>query len=258
MLSCEEESRNKVPALKVKLPMEETIPLKLSSKLMLQKNPLLPSLEKNLWSELLKAEQKLLAGDDSARIKFIDLAQRITRLHPFQEDKSTATLGGISWLKKENIIELDAQVTSPANDDYIELILCNKNGRSHESLLISECRPLHLEILLHFAGFNKEVPTSFKLYIALPGKEIPVEDFLNFGKETFPKGIYWDFIGSPYVPGNYKPDLNGDHILLWNRHDAILQCSNKEIHSGTAKVLLLRDKALPDGTLVKLRMKPVE
>lgn len=236
-----------------------TAKLKLTSKMIAAKNPLLPKLEVKLWERLVKNEELINTGDPNAQKQFLKLADKLTKLHPFSEDKSSAQLGGVIWNKENNTIEIPAVTTSPVNDDYLELILCNQNGRNHETLLMTECRPLHLEIMLHFAGFMKEIkPTTFRLYVAVPGKEVPVENFLKGESSNLPAPFLWAFTGSPYSADNYAPDLNGDHILLWNRHDAILQSAEESIHSGQTKVLINRESIFPNGTKVRLILKPQE
>ena len=252
LLGCEEQE---VP----KEAVEPKAELKLTSEKIAAKNPLLPKLEVKLWESLIKNEELIKSGDPNAQKQFLELADKLTKLHPFSEDKVTAQLGGVIWNKENNSIEIPAVTTSPSNDDYLELILCNQNGRNHETLLLTECRPLHLEIMLHFAGFQKEVkPSNFRLYVAVPGKEIPVENFLKGESTKLPESLLWTFTGSPYSAENYAPDLNGDHILLWNRHEAILQSNDEKIHSGLTKILINRDAIFPNGTKVRLILKPQE
>ena len=232
--------------------------LKLSSESMKKHNPLLPSLEKKLWNKMIDAEKKALSGDPEGRRDFISLAKEITDRHPFEEDKQRAVLGGVVWDKVGNFLELDAVVKFPHNDDYVELVLCNKYGRKHETLFLTEVRPLHLEIMMHFSSCRNEgEPTKFNIFIALPGdKEIALESFIKSENgKGISETINFYFSGSPYSDDTYEPDVNGDHILFWQRHDAVLQCSDQEIKSGNRKILVNRDSLIPENTPVKLRLK---
>ena len=240
-----------------KVNSQTTEQLKLNSDKIAAKNPLLPKLENKLWANLLECEERLKNGDKKAEVQFLVIADKLTKLHPFNDSKSETQLGKVIWNKVKNTIEIPAVTTSPKSDDYLELILCNQNGRSHETLLITGCRPLHLEIMLHFAGFSKEEnPSSFRLYLAVPGKEIPISRFLLAENSELPEILLWKFTGSPYSSNNYPPDMNGDHILLWNRYDAVLQNSDENISSGQTKILINRKNCLPNGTKVKLILKP--
>ena len=235
--------------------------LKLSSESMKMHNPLLPNLEKKLWEEMLKAEQNALNGSEKGRLEFISLAKEITDRHPFKEDKGRAVLGGVVWNKTKNYIEFDAVTKYPQNDDYVELVLCNKNGRQHETLFVTAVRPLHMEIMLHFSGCDKGTgSTIFRIFIALPGNnELPLEAFVKGdGEIELPDKLSFYFSGSPYLDNNYKPDLNGDHIIFWDRHDAVLQSTDSKIKSGNTKIKINRNSVLPENTPVKIRLKKIK
>jgi len=87
---------------------------------------------------------------------------------------------------------------------------------------------------------------------------VHVQDFLKAEDDSkFSNDLFWQFSGSPFKAKNYQPDLNGDHILLWQRHDAILQSADDKINSGQKTILVRRDKLLPDQTVVKIILEPV-
>ena len=123
--------------------------------------------------------------------------------------------------------------------------------------MISKVRPLHLEVLLHFAGYSKgEQATHFSLFIALPdGSEIPVENLLVMEEGGKLEELTWLFSGSPFDVGSYAPDRSGDHIMTWEAHDAVLLSSDEKISSNETKLVILPNEDLPNGTQVKLFIK---
>ena len=133
----------------------------------------------------------------------------------------------------------------------LESFLCQKKGRVHETLLLTETRPLHLEVLLHMAGFK---PGSlFKMLIVSSEKTEPIEKFLSW-KNKGTELVLWEFTGSEFAE-QYIPDNTGEQIIIWGRHDAVLVVANEDFSSLKVPVYSESIKAYPKDTQVKLVLK---
>lgn len=232
--------------------------------------PILPIVEKHLWRELLAAEAALasssLASENRADAaqKIEIIAGKLRQRHPFSNDDETTRLGGITYRKATKKIEIFAQVHLPKKDQdgqhtELELILCSFKGRMHETLFVTEARPLHLELLLHLAGFKKAPePSAFRISISLPNQDpFPVESLMKTTTgEALSEKIIWEFSGSHFTD-LYPPDQTGDFILCWHAHDSVLQIRNHGIASGEIKLKAKTHPLLSDGLAVKLILTPV-
>ena len=150
------------------------------SKELLEYLPLLPHVEKGLWEQLLEAEyaESNSTLSDEARKAALDRISKISKQlrarYPFVETEERISLGKIVYNKKSRQIEIPATVSYPKVGDKrhpeeLELILCSNTGRIHETLFVSDAQPLHLEMLLHIAGFKKSIPAKrFRASISLP------------------------------------------------------------------------------------------
>lgn len=232
--------------------------------------PLFPIVEKQLWRELLVAEGELASGSlspmetQSTVQKTEELAHQLRQRHPFHDDAETTRLGGITYDKTTRNLELFAEVHLPKKDAQgrfteLELVLCSAMGRSHETLFITETRPLHLELLLHLAGFQKHpTPETFKLSISIPNnKLIPVESMIETTTgAALPSTLLWEFSGSSF-DDLYPPDQTGDLILCWHAHDSVLRIQHDGIGTGETKIRALTHPLIRDGMKVKLILTPI-
>lgn len=225
----------------------------LASELMKRDFPVFPYVEPSLWRKLLAAEE---AGD-RAESKLI--ADELRAKYPFQSDVDTMTLGGISYYKKTREVVIMAEVNYPRkgddrHPDELELILCSDVGRTHETLFVTEARPLHLEILLHLAGFSKTIPrTAFKVEISIPNHEpIAVEEMMVVKPEMMQVApLRWEFSGGEFAQA-YQPDMTGDLLICWQVHESVLSVNDEKIASGVKKLVAKRHPALKQGMKVKL------
>lgn len=232
--------------------------------------PLLPLIEPRLWRELREAEDReneLSAGDHeraeaSAQVEAI--MNRLQQAHPFAVSSDSIVLGGISYYKKSRTLEIPAVVNYPDMSDTrhpneLELILCSTKGRTHETLFVADAQPLHLELLLHLAGFKKSSRQSqFRIDVEIPDHAlIPIETMIApADRDLLPRELLWQFSGSEFND-LYSPNQTGDFILLWQPHDSVFSVSHDKIASGEVKLLPVRHPELPDRLHVKLILTPV-
>lgn len=233
--------------------------------------PLFPMIEKRHWHDLIEAEKA--AADPQATeperaeaaAKIESIVERLRARHPFAETEDSITLGGITYLKKSRKIEIPAEVDYPRDDDprhpgELELVLCSEKGRVHETLFVSKARPLHLELLLHLAGFEKlPVMDLFRVSVALPGQEsVPIEEFIGSADGLeLPKQMAWEFSGGNFQDF-YSPDQTGDFLILWHAHPSVLRIQQGKIASGEMKLKAKKHSSFPQGATVTVVIEPLK
>lgn len=230
--------------------------------------PLLPMIEKTLWSQLLAAEAASAdAGEPTGR-KAADrevarLIELLRARHPFKVDGGRMELGGIVYDGSHGRITIPARVEYPNPGDErhpneVELLLCTMAGRTHETLFVTEVRPLHLELLLHLAGHTKGAEGSrFRIEaINNEGDRIPVDSMIRAtGGEIPEHPLLWEFSGSDYQDV-YPPDLSGDFAIFWHAHDSVLRVDHEGIASGEVKLVPVPHPKLPNRAAVVLELIP--
>lgn len=228
--------------------------------------PLLPMIEKTLWQQLLEAESKQLAAEPSARAaadsEVAKLADKLRKRHPFKADGTRLELGGIVCDKTQRRFTLPARVRYPDPGDErhpgeLELLLCTEGGRTHETLFVTDARPLHLELLLHLAGHVKGKDRFRIDVLTSKGTGIPMDTLIRTkGGETLERPLLWEFSGSDYN-NLYTPDLSGDFAIFWHAHDSVLRVAHEGIASGVVKLEAVPHPGLKNGDAVVLELIPV-
>ena len=231
--------------------------------------PILPLIEKHLWRKLLELEGVCndIDTSESQREEANNGIKKITatllKKHPFKSDKSSISLGGIRYDKKSRKISIPAVVQYPKAGDKrhpgeLELILCSESGRSHETLFMTNSRPLHLEILLHLAGFKKSSAVDhFRVDVVIPNHTpIPIESLIqSTSAPPLPSKMLWEFSGSDFSD-LYSPDQTGDFIILWHAHDSVLRSHHKGIASGEVKLSARAHPRLKSAMMVTIVLSP--
>jgi hypothetical protein len=230
--------------------------------------PLLPMIEKSMWSQLLEAEARQAAtdpsGSESADKEVVRLTEKLRSRHPFKADGKRLELGGIVCDKSQGRLSVSARVHYPDPGDErhpgeLELLLCTEGGRLHETLFVTDARPLHLELLLHLAGHAKEPQASrFRIdVLTSEGERIPVESLIRAkGGESLQSPLLWEFSGSDFKD-IYSPDLSGDFAIFWLAHDSVLRVTHEGIASGVVKLEAVPHPGLKNGDAVVLELIPV-
>ena len=164
-------------------------------------------------------------------------------------------IGKIKFNDKTKEIAFPVSLGSP--DSIIEYLMVNEQGKIHETLLITEIRPLHLNLALKLLGYKE----SKELFRILDKDYIPTEKFHQEPEEVkkaarFNIFLEWqegeekrshhinEFIfnsvskkhaklepyvygGSYLLEGRFKADLSGDLIAIFTDRGAIANFSNK-------------------------------
>lgn len=225
--------------------------------------PLLPVIEKSLWSQLLEAEEKLSTAPESAKKEIDELAAKLRKRHPFKADGDRLELGGIACDKAQGRFTIPARVgyPDPGDDRHpgeVELLLCSEAGRVHETLFVTDARPLHLELLLHLSGHSKGTNGShFHIdVITAEGARMPVDSLIRASDgEPLPSPLIWEFSGSDFND-LYPPDLSGDFAIFWHAHDSVLRVAHEGIASGEMKLEAVPHPGLKNGNPVTLELVP--
>jgi len=242
-----------------------------SSQTLVENFPLLPLIEKFSWGELLENEAIVadpqVSGEtrEQAEKQIDKITARLLKRHPFSAGAELISLGGISYHRASRQIKIPAVVSYPKADDTrhpgeLELILCSATGRTHETLFTTQTRPLHLEVLMHLAGFKKSSKASlFRLDVIMPDQPvIPVEELVQpTGSDKLPSEILWEFSGSDFSD-IYSPDMTGDFLILWHAHDSVLRIRQEKVASGEMNLLPNKHRLLKQGVAVILVLSPVE
>jgi len=172
-----------------------------------------------------------------------------------QLDKNTIQIGELKLNKKEQTITFPAKVLLV--DQPIEYLLINPHGKAHEALLITNLRPLHLNVamkLLHYKEshelFQKvddqHIPTGewieesdevkkasrFHLYVSWEQngkqKSAHINDLLmNTQTEKPPPHSPFIYNGSYIFNQSFKADENGDIIALFTDKSSVANFSGK-------------------------------
>ncbi|GAA5497035.1 hypothetical protein Rhal01_03223 [Rubritalea halochordaticola] len=245
----------------------DLLPLDATSQELAKGFPLLPLVEKAQWAELVRLEQayaEVEPRDKNALAPQINgIISKLREAYPFQVDGESIRLGEITYFKSTGRIEMPAKVTYPKLDQEgniheLEVVLCTDKGRVHETLLMTEARPLHLELLLHLTGSKKQA-SRYRVAVLLPGEEaIPLETLLKTttGK-ALPDPLLFKFTGSAFQEG-YRPDSTGDLVITWHAHDAVLQAVDEDIAQARTRLLVTRHPSLAEGMTVHLALVPEE
>lgn len=241
---------------------DQTVQPVSTSETLLRGFPLLPVAEKERWARLQEAEAVRPATEES-RAQVEALATELRQLHPFSSDSEGFELGGIRYNIASGSFRLPVRVCYPNEGDErhpgeLEVLLCTEQGRTHETLFVTSVRPLHLELLLHLAGYRKgEDASRFTIRIVpAAGMSIAVRDMVRRedGREWLGP-IEWDFSGSGFED-LYAPDLSGDFAIFWHAHDSVLRVANEEIGAGLVKLKPVRHAELANGDRVEFELVP--
>lgn len=189
------------------------------------------------------------------------LTGQLQSRHPFNADKESMELGDLIHNHVTRHLSIPAKVEFPKPGDErhpgeVELLLCTEAGRLHETLFVTHARPLHLELLLHLAGYPRG--SLFRIEaITADGTRIPVESLIRAtGGDSLKSPLLWKFSGSDYQD-LYYPDLSGDFAIFWHAHDSVLQVNHEGIASGTVKLAPAPHPKLRNGDPVTLELVPL-
>ena len=154
-------------------------------------------------------------------------------------------IGKVVINRKNNQISFPGSVNLTEGD--LEVLICTPAGRTHESLLVSDIDPYHLQLALLLIGAEngiRKAPvngenkpdnkdsgiaqgTLVDIFVKTDkGKEVPVEHWLENKRKSAEKGQEgWVFVGSSFASGKNKKCLateEGNIVNIWSFGNTIL------------------------------------
>jgi len=160
------------------------------------------------------------------------VAQDSTRSPVQQIGKNRFRIGSAIINSAAKTITIPAQVNM--NRGLIEVLLCTRAGKTHESLLTTDCSPTHLQLALITLGFtpiidvdsvrSNALPDSFLIFFEWQENDRQLrhraEDLIwNAATKKPMQRTTWKFIGSPVYPdGQLAAEFEGTLICTYEMH----------------------------------------
>ncbi len=178
-------------------------------------------------------------------------------------------IGKVMLNQKEGYASLPATVA--LKEGLIELLLCTKWGRVHETVLVTEAYPVHLQTALLLLGLKFGSPVEFAGDSKSPLGD-KTEIWVEWGKgdkknkvrieqlaidktknESMPN-VDWVFTGSQFVNGVFFAQQEGSIITTYR--DPNTMFDNPLPEGADDTVYLVNSKVVPDiGTQVTVYFK---
>lgn len=188
-------------------------------------------------------------------------------LHPLKKlSDHEYQLGSIVIDKARHEIRFPAAVNM--NDGLVELLLCTKYGKTHESVFVTRAKPIHIQTALLLLGARAgrmryepdadRVPEGDRFAILVRVGDQPArraEDFVWHDKHGRPMAkTDWTFTGSKIAEGQFAADVDGSIVATFYDPRAIL---NNPLPTGfDDENYVANSKATPPaGTPVTLIMR---
>jgi len=191
---------------------------------------------------------------------------------------------GVSIDAENKHVDVVASV-SLRRGDFLEMFVCTRDTREHESILVTDATPSTMHLGLLLLGLEPGKPLSYDMkfdppklvpatgpkvdvYIVIKvdqiEREIPANRWVMDTKtEKMKKGNTWIFAGSQFAEFQgkqiYQADVNGSAISLVNFGDDLLTLPHTmtDANQSHGKVWAPRTDAIPEvGTEVIVRLKP--
>jgi len=180
-------------------------------------------------------------------------------------------------------VDVDASVNL-READWLELLACTPDSRTHESILVTEAQPSHIHLGLVMLGLEpgspmrwEKIEHQYRVDPAYGPKvavsivmddggqlvEVPANQWLA-NQETGkpPKDNIWLFTGSIFSkkndPPTYVADLSGTVLSLVHFGDDVLARATDQTNHSDNGAWQCHTQAIPPvGTQVVIRLRPV-
>jgi hypothetical protein len=229
-----------------------------------------------------------LSGQERAPVEPASLPapdQAVEPVKPNVEklDETRFRIGQVTFDRKSREIRLPAEVNM--TEGLLEFLLVHRNGKVHESLLVTDASPTHLNLAFTLLRY----PASRELY-ALPSetggasdqypevpedvkagarvtidvewedqgklRRLPVNEWIQHAvKSTAMPAGPWVYGGSEFFEGKFIPETSGDIAAIFVAQSALINYPGDDNHDDT--VWLAYPKRVPEsGTKVTLIIAP--
>lgn len=156
----------------------------------------------------------------------------------------------------------------------IELLACGPRGKTHESVLVLDVEPIHLQTALLLLGLDTGAGVRYQGDPALP-KGDPVEVWveweikgeknrhrgedlvLNLEKNQPMKRTHWVFVGSAIIDGVFAAEIDQSYITTY--HDPFTILDNPLSTGGDDTIYAVNSALVPSrGTPVKVTFRSLK
>ena len=180
-------------------------------------------------------------------------------------------IGNITINKEKREIIFQAEFNMERG--LIELILCGKNGKLHESVLKTDIVPSHLQVALLLLGFGCKQDSDFQDKNKIPQSDsllifaewidslnntinVRIEQLAyNIIKEKEMMKTPWIFQGSMFIEGHFMADINESIITTY--HDPYSIIDNPLETRNDDMLYVVNSKIVPSkGTKAKIIIRP--
>ncbi|MDP3849362.1 MAG: YdjY domain-containing protein [Luteolibacter sp.] len=198
-------------------------------------------------------------------------------------DASRFRVGGVTFDQKTREIRFPTTVNM--TEGLLEFIVVHANGKIHESLLITDISPTHLNLaftLLRYPPSHElyplpsdtggasgdfpevapEIKAAARITIDVEWKggdqtrRLPVNDWIQHAVKTtaMPAGP-WVYGGSFIYDGQYSPEMSGDIAAIYTAPSALINYPGDDKHDDTVW-LPFPKRVPPVGTKVTVIIAP--
>lgn len=180
-------------------------------------------------------------------------------------------IGNITINKEKREIIFPAEFNMEKG--LIELILCGKHGKLHESVLKTDIVPSHLQVALLLLGFGCKQNSDFQDKNKIPQSDsllifaewidslnntinVRIEQLAyNVIKEKEMMKTPWIFLGSMFVGGNFMADI--EESIITTYYDPYSIIDNPLETRNDDMLYVVNSKIVPSkGTKAKIIIKP--
>ncbi|WP_145263307.1 YdjY domain-containing protein [Planctomycetes bacterium Pan216] len=174
-------------------------------------------------------------------------------------------------------VRIDAQIV--LREGPLELLLCPKGGKEHESILAATIEPRTFQTALLLAGAKPGHPARFEPYKPPTGQQIEIlldvkgsdgkmkrldaREWIQNVKTKKPMDATFVFTGSQFVraPGAKRATWLGDEgdlVCVANFPGSVIDIAKESTTSNADLLFIARTAAIPEvGTPVRVIFKPV-
>ena len=185
-------------------------------------------------------------------------------------DESRYQLGNVILDSKERTITLKGKINMEKG--LIELLACAPGGKAHESVLLIDAVPYHIQVAMLLLGMKYKGGLEYQGDPRTPqGDSVEVlVSWIQQGKETQVRGedLVWDikrskpmehtpwiFVGSKMVEGKFMADE--EKSLITTYHDPFTIFDNPLQSGGDDELYKVNENLIPaKGTPVTVIIKP--
>ena len=182
---------------------------------------------------------------------------------------TTYKIGNILLNIEDRVVHFPGQVNM--NEGIVELLACAPGGKTHESVLVVNIIPYHLQVALLLLGLNygdnieyqgdpnTPLGDSVEVWIEWQGinQEFRVrgEDLIfNLASKKTMTHTHWIFSGSRIINGTFMADREGSIITTY--HDPHTILDNPLPGGGNDELYVVNSKLVPSkGTPVEVFVK---